>query len=1280
MCSPNTTKTSSTSDSNTSFNQQSLTDFLNKMSQQSTTAQQGTSTSTTGPSEDAKRLIAQATRPVSADQINQYMNPYQQKVIDATMAQLENQYGQQSSQLKGNAIASGALGGDRARVAQAVLAGQQGLNTATTIGSLQSANYAQALAAAQAEQNRALQAAGMSGTTTTGANQMTGTADTTGESTGISHGLTSGTSQTHQTSSGRTAQNLGGVGYMTAVLGALADGGRVHRADGGNVGHYDTGGVVMPMSWMGPPPMAGWMGPIAPPHPGAPEAPKQPTGSEMQGLGKKARSAMNDMMKGMKDPTGKREDAVKNATATPGSGQGGDAGGGSGGGGGLMSRLGQWGNQWGQTFGGGTDSAGGFGQGLQGFGDSLSQGAEGFGNAVSSGAEGLGNAISSGAQGVGDAMAGAGEAIGTGASSIGEGISAGITALAAMLAANGGAIRHRAGGGANVGPKGWWQDDSRPPDEAGSDEVGPSWMEAERSQIEKARIARAAEQAGLAQAAADGAGPSGPVNVPTGLSRLRDWWSANTRPSALGSLTPAEVKSRLAAEETPAAPSGGLAAMAAPTPAVPAMTAPAAMNAPVVAPADTAPAVKPFQTEAAPVIAGGLTPIARPGYMNPADVKPVPTFRVGLDGNPIAGPGPGPEPDAAAIAPDVKNDNPESAGMVSERGQERSRGYESFRSRPYWDHGHWAIGYGSTAQEGEGAITEEEARARHDKDMEQSAAIVRKHIHTKLNQDQFDGLALFTNNLGEDNLKQIAGDINKGDFDTAADRMLTFNKAKDEKGEKIPSAGLTARRADEAALVRNTTGERTNRGLVAPERPAAATPAATASAAPTGIQGLLQRTGILRPATPTAENFKAAYPGQEPERGGIINRLTGLNFNPLNLSDRERIALITGGLGGWQAGANAYTSMRGQDISAAQHGQQLAMEAMKMQQSMAAPTVMNQKIGPYGEKFEEYGHFDPKLGAYVPNTGAASGTSSPYGGMTGDAYNQAIEAVNSGKTGPEFLKTLSSMQAGQADRMGTYQEPPADEKTPQGRMQLAMAARAHPGYDPSQYGIIQKTRQEMLSGPTAKVMKAGTTAVNHLTEFFEEAEKNRISDFPAINRAGNYAAEALRKPGGIPARNLAGSASEEATTFYRGSGGAEGDIAREMATLNENLSTEQRKAMAGVLAKKFEGKINSLDLSRDEAFKGAKTKAPPIMTPEAQEDLNAMKLYSRDPSITMAEARKIVRDQAGQGQLIQIGKAAVPPAAIKHLLEHPDTAGDFDAHYKEPGAAAAAIKAYGGKQ
>lgn len=95
---------------------------------------------------------------IDPSQIQRYMSPYTQNVIDATKAnfQQDNAIGQQ--QVIGNAAAKGALGGDRVGVAQAELARQQGLAQNPVIAGLYSGAYDKALGAAQ--QDRAAQAQG----------------------------------------------------------------------------------------------------------------------------------------------------------------------------------------------------------------------------------------------------------------------------------------------------------------------------------------------------------------------------------------------------------------------------------------------------------------------------------------------------------------------------------------------------------------------------------------------------------------------------------------------------------------------------------------------------------------------------------------------------------------------------------------------------------------------------------------------------------------------------------------------------------------------------------------------------------------------------------------------------------------------------------------------------------------------------------------------------------------------------------------------------------------
>lgn len=95
----------------------------------------------------------------SSDQINQYMSPYNDNVVNATMNQLGLLNAQQQNQVVGNAASNRALGGDRVGVAQAQLAGQQAANEAPTIAGLYNQNYTQALNEFNTQQQTGLAAA-----------------------------------------------------------------------------------------------------------------------------------------------------------------------------------------------------------------------------------------------------------------------------------------------------------------------------------------------------------------------------------------------------------------------------------------------------------------------------------------------------------------------------------------------------------------------------------------------------------------------------------------------------------------------------------------------------------------------------------------------------------------------------------------------------------------------------------------------------------------------------------------------------------------------------------------------------------------------------------------------------------------------------------------------------------------------------------------------------------------------------------------------------------------
>jgi hypothetical protein len=101
----------------------------------------------------------QAAAPITGQQIAQYSDPFTQQVINATQAQFSDQNAQQQSALTGNAIAQGALGGNRVGVAQANLAGQQQRAQAPVIAGLASQGYQTGLQTALAQQQAKAQAA-----------------------------------------------------------------------------------------------------------------------------------------------------------------------------------------------------------------------------------------------------------------------------------------------------------------------------------------------------------------------------------------------------------------------------------------------------------------------------------------------------------------------------------------------------------------------------------------------------------------------------------------------------------------------------------------------------------------------------------------------------------------------------------------------------------------------------------------------------------------------------------------------------------------------------------------------------------------------------------------------------------------------------------------------------------------------------------------------------------------------------------------------------------------
>lgn len=104
-----------------------------------------------------------SSAPLSAAGIQNYMSPYTQNVVNATQAQFDKSNAQALNQVKGNAVAQGALGGNREAVAESQTLGNLQPAQAQTIAGLYNTGYQNAVNTAQQQQQIGLQGAGQLG-------------------------------------------------------------------------------------------------------------------------------------------------------------------------------------------------------------------------------------------------------------------------------------------------------------------------------------------------------------------------------------------------------------------------------------------------------------------------------------------------------------------------------------------------------------------------------------------------------------------------------------------------------------------------------------------------------------------------------------------------------------------------------------------------------------------------------------------------------------------------------------------------------------------------------------------------------------------------------------------------------------------------------------------------------------------------------------------------------------------------------------------------------------
>lgn len=226
------------------------------------------------------------------------------------------------------------------------------------------------------------------------------------------------------------------------------------------------------------------------------------------------------------------------------------------------------------------------------------------------------------------------------------------------------------------------------------------------------------------------------------------------------------------------------------------------------------------------------------------------------------------------------------------------KNFEGYTPKPKWDEKQYSVGYSTKWQPGQPIGTRDD----HERALADEAgkidSYLDQNVRVPLNDNQRAALTSFGFNLGPGAVEKLLPDINAGDWDKVANRMLSFSRAGDN-----PDA-LIDRRRQEAGI------------LLGAPLPDSASPAQDKSSAPSAQEG-----GML--------NFLSALGG----KGGILSTLgngfTGTSSPAANQSGNifGSLGAAFGGRGQDEQGQNTGQGQQGAaaNMSLAQNAQKNAL-------------------------------------------------------------------------------------------------------------------------------------------------------------------------------------------------------------------------------------------------------------------------------------------------------------------------------------------------------------------
>lgn len=377
----------------------------------------------------------------------------------------------------------------------------------------------------------------------------------------------------------------------------------------------------------------------------------------------------------------------------------------------------------------------------------------------------------------------------------------------------------------------------------------------------------------------------------------------------------------------------------------------------------------------------------------------------------------------------------------------------------------------------------------------------------------------------------------------------------------------------------------------------------------------------LLPYTPPPDPSKQVAQALMPSPAGPAPNVTNLQTRPVDLpagmGAREAITRALTGQTSVPAAPQAAAAPAPAPVAApVNQGQQQAARAMQLlqqygnqmspEQQALVVGIIKQGMTPptYGFQTLPDGTIirtDPRAGSVAPIYHAETKPTfgvigeTPMGGKQYGFINSVKQTTtpvtppaNAQPTdnlvnlhGEEFLGALDKSNPGVASQVRAIVEGRAPYptgmllKTPYGQTLAQYVTQADPSFESGNPTARTKVQSDLATGKLGQNNNALNTAIGHLGELSQAAQKLDNGNFRIVNGVRNFISTETGSPEVTNFNTIRDKVAEEFTRVYRGAGGSESDIKREIDNLNTSNSPQQLHQAIDNMASLAESKIRA---------------------------------------------------------------------------------------------------------